>query len=123
MQRYRGIILSEPLDQYIRVFFLGTGSPPVSKIRHSIATLIYVNRQWLLFDIGPLRDAGHVADRPVQSGTRPSWTGSEPVSKTTGMLVVTGGAPKIARGQKLVVGEPRLSASLLVKFWLPEFFS
>ena len=27
MQRYRGIILSEPLDQYI----LGTGSPPVSK--------------------------------------------------------------------------------------------
>ena len=44
------------------------------------------------------------------------------ISKTTGMLVVTGGAPKIARGQKLVVGEPRPSASLLVKFWLPEFF-
>ena len=52
MQRYRGIILSEPLDQYIRVFFLGTGGPHISKIRHSIATLIYVNRQWLLFDIG-----------------------------------------------------------------------
>jgi hypothetical protein len=74
---------------------------------------------------------------------------SESVSKTTRMLVVaafaasaasgrnlrqksyehrrrliapTGGAPKIARGQRLVVGEPRSSASLLVKFWLPEFF-
>jgi hypothetical protein len=34
--------------------------------------------------------------------------------------VVTGGAPKVARGQKLVVGEHQLSASLLVKFWLPE---
>ena len=68
------------------------------------------------------RDAGHVAGRPVQADTRPSGTGSEPVSKTTGMLVVTGGAPKIARGQKLVVGEPRPSASLLVKFWLPESF-
>ena len=38
------------------------------------------------------------------------------------LIALTGGAPKIARGQKLVVGEPRPSASLLVKFWLPEFF-
>ena len=40
MQRYRGIILSEPLDQYIRVFFLGTGGPHVSnQAQHRYADL------------------------------------------------------------------------------------
>ena len=40
MQRYRGIILSEPLDQYIRVFFLGTRGPHVSnQAQHRYADL------------------------------------------------------------------------------------
>jgi ribonuclease Z len=49
---YRGIRLSRSLDQYMRIYFLATGGPHLSKTRHGIATLVYVNGHWFLFDVG-----------------------------------------------------------------------
>jgi ribonuclease Z len=50
--QYNGAHLAAPLDQYLRIWMLGTGSPSLSVYRHGIATLIRANGQWLLFDVG-----------------------------------------------------------------------
>jgi ribonuclease Z len=49
---YRGLDLSSERDQYIHIYFLGTGSPALTVDRHGIATLIKAGPHWLLFDTG-----------------------------------------------------------------------
>ena len=50
--QYNGVHIDAPLDQYIHIWLLGTGSPSLSVYRHGISTLIQANGQWLLFDVG-----------------------------------------------------------------------
>lgn len=49
---YQGVHLNAPLDEHLRIWMLGTGSPSLSVARHGIATLIRANGRWLLFDVG-----------------------------------------------------------------------
>ena len=49
---YRGVHLAAPLEQYMQVWMLGTGSPSLSVARHGISTLVKANGRWLLFDTG-----------------------------------------------------------------------
>ena len=49
---YNGVHLDAPLDEHVRIWMLGTGSPSLSVTRHGIATLIRANGRWLLFDVG-----------------------------------------------------------------------
>lgn len=49
---YNGVHLDAPLDEHVRIWLLGTGSPSLSLHRHGIATLIKAKGRWLLFDVG-----------------------------------------------------------------------
>lgn len=50
--QYNGVHLEQPLEDYIHIWMLGTGSPSLSVHRHGISTLIRAKNKWLLFDVG-----------------------------------------------------------------------